>query len=1348
MRHVMHKLALLGCLLAVFSLAATAQETSSQNTKGKSKKSKESKKAKANEALKLSKSKPSDGTLTAGQTQTYRLKLKTADFVSLTIETQALPLNITVFAPNSEKLAEVTRKQEDQKPKPVSFIADNEGEYRIELRATETTSGGSYRLSVAERRAATTADRTRLRADQLLREARQLRAEKKPESLPPAREKLQAALKLHHEAQERMGEAIVLHELGEVSSELKEYKEALDYLQQERTLRQELNDRKGLANCIEAIGEAHNASGQFREAISALNQAKTLFHELGENKAGGIATTNLAIAHFQLREYQKAQEAYEQALPLTRAAKDRATETAVLYQMGRVQEALGKPELALEAYNQLLAAHRADKDQAGEANMLYELGEFFYVTGKWAEARAQFLQALPLLHALKKDGQEAMTLNYLGVVCKSLGEKQTALDYYDKALVRSRELKNQRLEATVISNVGALYNSFGERKKALAQYEEALVLRRAVKDKNGEANTLNNMATVYADLGENQRALDCYQAALAHWRTTTQQRNEAITLQNIGQTYDRLGEKQLAFEHFQQALAVAQKLKLLPVIAPTLTNIGSLYLSLGEREQALQYYQQALALTREVGAKTFEAETLHVLGYWHYEGGEREQALEIFTQALELWRTLKDKGGQANTLAATGFVERELGHTDKALEILNQALALHREVGSRGGQADTLTHLALTYRALNQPTQAREALTEALTLAREISDPSREINTRYQLARLEVESAKLNDARDHLEAALNLVETVRTKVASQDLRASYFATAQKYYDLYIDVLMRQHEENKAGGFDGQALQAAERARARGLLDSLSEAGAHIRNGVDAALLARESSLQQRINKQADALALARTDEQVGAIKRELDALYVEYRDVQTQIRQSSPRYAALTQPQPLSLADIQKQALDDDTVLLEFALGEQRSYLWAVTPQSLHSFTLPKRAELEERAQRLYQLLTARDAKQQRTNPVQVNGKDATPDEADAAYWREAETLSRALLGPIAAQLRGEWKTKRLLIVADGALQYLPFSALPLPVTERQGDVETGKRTASRSKTRQAASRKPQAAIPLVLDHEIVSLPSASTIDVLRQELRGRQPAAGAVAVIADPVFESGDERVKIAAGEPLVKATEKQPADLTRTLVLKKLGTQGGHIPRLPATRDEAERIFTAALGAAAPANADSEVFRALDFQANRAAVTSGELSRYRIVHLATHAYFDSERPELSAILLSLVDETGQPQDGFLRAHEVYNFNLPAELVVLSACETGLGKQVRGEGLIGLTRGFMYAGAARVVVTLWSVSDKGTSELMARFYRNLLQEKQRPAAALRAAQISLWKERRWQAPYYWAPFVLQGEWR
>ncbi len=189
----------------------------------------------------------------------------------------------------------------------------------------------------------------------------------------------------------------------------------------------------------------------------------------------------------------------------------------------------------------------------------------------------------------------------------------------------------------------------------------------------------------------------------------------------------------------------------------------------------------------------------------------------------------------------------------------------------------------------------------------------------------------------------------------------------------------------------------------------------------------------------------------------------------------------------------------------------------------------------------------------------------------------------------------------------------------------------------------------------------------------------------------------------------------------------------------RLPYSRREAESI-TALL----PSTMSRTL---LDFDASRATATSGDLSNYRIIHFATHSLLNSKHPELSGIVLSLVDKNGTTQDGFLRLHEIYNLELRADLVVLSACRTALGKEVKSEGLVGVTRGFMYAGAPRVVASLWAVDDKTTAELMKRFYREMLIEGRRPAAALRAAQVSIWREKR-LPPYYWAAFVLQGEWK
>jgi CHAT domain-containing protein len=241
------------------------------------------------------------------------------------------------------------------------------------------------------------------------------------------------------------------------------------------------------------------------------------------------------------------------------------------------------------------------------------------------------------------------------------------------------------------------------------------------------------------------------------------------------------------------------------------------------------------------------------------------------------------------------------------------------------------------------------------------------------------------------------------------------------------------------------------------------------------------------------------------------------------------------------------------------------------------------------------------------------------------------------------------------------------------------------------------------------------------------------------VAVIADPVFSAADERLGVHAKTGAVKQVPGDGSADTR-LIEHLADDSGLIIRRLKFTRQEADQILAEAPRA--------KNFKAVDFKANRAMATGGELSKYRYVHFATHGYIDSDRPDLSAIVLSLVDEEGKPEDGFLRAHDIYNLNLPAEVVVLSACETGLGKQIKGEGLVGLTQGFMYAGARRVVVSLWNVNDKATAELMARFYRGMLRENKTPAAALRTAQLEMSQQGKWRSPYYWAAFVLQGEWK
>jgi CHAT domain-containing protein len=326
---------------------------------------------------------------------------------------------------------------------------------------------------------------------------------------------------------------------------------------------------------------------------------------------------------------------------------------------------------------------------------------------------------------------------------------------------------------------------------------------------------------------------------------------------------------------------------------------------------------------------------------------------------------------------------------------------------------------------------------------------------------------------------------------------------------------------------------------------------------------------------------------------------------------------------------------------------------------------------------------------------------------ADAEYAKVAAALSKMILEP-AVQALG---TKRLLVVSEGALQYVPFGALPVPIAGNQSLVQ-----------------------PLIGDHEIISLPSASVLSVLRQEFAGRAPASKTVAVLADPVFSVDDKRLG-----RLARSEKSQPGNGGGSDALRSAEESGlNHLVRLRFSRFEADAVAQLAPTALR--------LEAVDFEASRDIATGPDLRDYRIVHFATHGLINNLHPELSGVVLSLVDKQGREQDGFLRLFEIYNLRLNADLVVLSACQTALGKEIKGEGLIGLTRGFMYAGAPRIVASLWRIDDRATAELMKRFYTAMLQEKMRPAAALRAAQVSMWKDPRWAKPHYWAAFTIQGE--
>jgi CHAT domain-containing protein len=628
------------------------------------------------------------------------------------------------------------------------------------------------------------------------------------------------------------------------------------------------------------------------------------------------------------------------------------------------------------------------------------------------------------------------------------------------------------------------------------------------------------------------------------------------------------------------------------------------------------------------------------------------------------------------------------------------------------------------------------------------------------IARLKRDQGDLDGALAEARQLITMIESQRISIASSDLRASYFAVAYPHYELYVDLLMLKHEEQPDAGFDAVAFEQSEKGRARSLTEMLSEGGANVREGVDPQLIKTERDLHLLLDAKANqqmlllngryaarkGAALARTrQERAGAAKSisqlevELAALEQEVDDtrrqlqgVEADIKRMNPKYSALKVPTGLSLDAVQRQVLDSDTLALEYSLGDERSYLWLIGNDFFRTFILPGRAQIERTAAPLLEELS-RDPREpdaeKRSDPRSKSDRARSQSSGPARFLDLARQLSKLVLPSALTELG--IANKRLIIVPDGALQFVPFAVLLNPA--REGF--------------------------LFEQHEIISLPSLSALAELRTDTAQRARAPGLLAIFADPVFEADDPRITgstdKAAATPAPKTRSRGSGIAARLGLQPKLGRSGAMrgffdllgtggdagFHRLLYAHYEADSIEAIAAGQ------DVKSMRGLD--ANKNVATTMDLSGYRIIHFATHSLLDFRHPELSCIVLSQRDANRLEQDGFLRLNDIYNMKLAADLVVLSACQTAVGRDVRGEGLASLTRGFMYAGAARVVASLWKIDDEASKELMARFYDHMLGADHMSAAgALREAQLEIMKEQRWDHPYFWAAFVLQGEWR
>ncbi len=914
-------------------------------------------------------------------------------------------------------------------------------------------------------------------------------------------------------------------------------------------------------------------------------------------------------------------------------------------------------------------------------------------------------QAFPLWQELGSSGKSGEVLFFLGYLrFESLAAYTQALPSFQQSAeiwARHPGRRGRVLQVRSLTYLGRCLGNIERRDEARKAHEQALALARELRETSLQAQNLNRLGRMDVEDGEARRGVGLLFEALRKTREAKGSKTEHNIFNNLAFGHERLGEMQKALEFYQQALDLALQVSDPEAEAMYRNNLGETYLALGNRDKAFDYFLQAAKKGDAVGDQVLTAKILINLAAAYRHRKQLDKARSSLDRALGLGRRVKSREVQVLALGNLAFLMLQMKQPAQALKHAREAAALAKSLEE---QTSSRYALGSTFRNLGDTAAARVELEQALALAKKREDRLQAADIGLVLARVDRDGGDLASALSRVGSAIELIEKRRGGVIDPKLRTSFLASKQDYYEFQVDTLMALHAQQPTGRFAADALAVNERARARGLLDLLNEADVPL--SADLALRAKERKARQEVNARDwyRRELLAQESPHPGKLReagQKLAEALRQYEQVQVKLRQSNPRYAALTQPPLLGVAEIRRQVLDGGAMLLEYSLGARRSFLWAVTSDSFESFELPERARIEKLARRYYELLTVRG-----THNPQEEGTDwmKRRKAADTEAEKVARELSRLILRPV-EPLLGE---RPLLIVADGALHYIPFAALPLPST---GEF-------------------------LNAGHEIVSLPSASVLAVQRRELRDRRRAPRALAIFANPVFRQDDERIARSL------ARLGPPRSLQASVAQQHRGDRsreaGLVYANLPFSQDEAD-----AIAALLPAK---QVFKATGFDASRENVAGAALEDYRNVHFATHGVLESSNPELSRLVLSLFNERGERQDGFLRLHDIYNLRLDADLAALSACKTALGKEIRGEGLVGLTRGFMYAGAARVLATLWSVDDKSTAELMKSFYRGMIHDGLSPAAALRKAQLET--ADRWKHPFYWAGFSLQGEWR
>ncbi len=953
---------------------------------------------------------------------------------------------------------------------------------------------------------------------------------------------------------------------------------------------------------------------------------------------------------------------------------------------------------AADIYLQASNAWELQGDHGRAADSLREAAEANLILGDPIKAEGHLHSALQIA---SKGGDQAAKVRVLGLLSQlTLKNSKTveAESYMREASTLASFIAEPCAKAAASTAAADLSYAAYKLRDSIEQATEALPNWQTCGDVGKEIETLSMLGYSYAGIDETRTALNYVDRALTRSIDVGEVRLEAVSRFQMGFIFLLLNEPQKALETCRRAESLFPADMDLIEKARLSNGIAAIYNVYGDWESSLIYTKRALELFREENYSKGELAASNALINLSFLNNDPDSAFNYLSKVKELSNLLDDDFYIATSYEYVGnhyFADKDDAN---AKIFFGQALTLMRRSGFKKGLSSVLSKLGSIAARRGKYSDATKYFDESLELSRQIGDGFGESGTLAEIAKLESAKGSGDNPLDLIEQSISLTESLSSKVFDAQLKREYFASYFDRYESYVSILMKQEAASPGNGYSERALAAAERSKARVLLENILISEAESVNGANPEAVQREKEIRREINSKSDRLAEMLAEKGNAADTQQISGEITELRnqvgEITASLKNSSPIYSSLRDPEPFDPGKFQREVLDDNSVFLEFSLGSEQSYLWVIGKSEITHYFLPPRDQIELKVTKMVGLVRSRE----RRRDESIESYTRRVEAADRDYSVISQELSREILGSAAETIRG----KRLIIAPDGRLNYLPFGALPFP-NSTSGE-------------------------PLIATNEVAYAPSASMLSLLRSTGTKERPVrAKDLMVFADPVFTASDER--LTGREPDQSIFETSLALLRSGDSIKDLG-------RLPASQTEAVSV-TKIFGNSTIASG---------FSANRERVLNGDLANYRVIHFATHGILNEKHPELSGILLSLFDDNGKASEGFIREQDIYGLGLNADLVVLSACSSGVGKEVRGEGTLSLNSAFLQAGARSVVSSLWKVDDNATEQLMRHFYHALANGGLTPAQALRFAQLELSKDARYSSPFYWAAFTIQGD--